>query len=184
MARRFVEADLPRHPVLAEYGGDFPAFIDAYAPARDLVYLGDVARLDWALNTAFHAPTAGRLGATDLADVPVEQLPSMVLALAAGTTLVRSAHPIDRIWAISQPGAADATVDLRAGGVRLLVLRRPDDAGFVALGEGEAAFVLAVAAGHALEAAAGAAFAADADFDVAAAFARLLGIGAFAALQQ
>lgn len=184
MARRFVSASLPRQPVLAEYGGDFPAFIEAYAPARDLTYLGDVARLDWALNIAFHAPATGRLGAADLAAVPVEQLPSMVPALATGTTLVRSAHPLDRIWAVSQPGAADATVDLAAGGVRLLVLRRPDDAGFVALGEGEAAFVDAVAAGQALEAAAGAAFAADAAFDMAAAFARLLGIGALAALQQ
>lgn len=184
MARAFVAATLPTQPVLAEYGDDFPAFIDAYVPAGALPYLGDVARLDWALNLAFQAPATGRLGAADLAAVPVEQLPSMALALAAGTVLIRSVYPLDRIWAAAQPGAAGDIVDLAAGGAYLLVLRRPDDAGFVVLGEGEAAFVAALAEGHALEAAAGAALAADAGFDMAAAFARLLHVGALAALQQ
>ncbi|MCX7364401.1 MAG: DNA-binding domain-containing protein [Alphaproteobacteria bacterium] len=184
MARGFVVATLPVQPVLAEYGAEFPAFIDAHAPARGLPYLGDVARLDWALNIAFHTSLAGRLGAADLAGIAVEQLPSMVLALAPGTVLVRSAYPIDRIWAAAQPGASGDAVDLAAGSVGLLVLRRPDDAGFVALGEGEAAFVAAMAQGQTLEVAAGAAFGADASFDMAGAFARLLGIGALAAMQQ
>lgn len=184
MARTFVAATLPTQPVLAEYGGDFPAFVETYPPARGLPYLGDVARLDWALNTAFHTSLAGRLGAADLAGIPVEQLPSMVLALAPGTALVRSAYPIDRIWVAAQPGASGDTIDLAAGSVGLLVLRRPDDAGFVALGEGDAAFVAAMAQGQTLEVAAGAAFGADPGFDMAGAFARLLGIGALAALQQ
>ena len=39
-----------------EYGADFAAFIAGCEAARDLPYLADVARLDWALNLAFHAP--------------------------------------------------------------------------------------------------------------------------------
>lgn len=184
MARAFVAATPPVQPVLAEYGGDFPAFIGAYAPAVALPYLSDVARLDWALNNAFHAPATGRLAAADLTAIPVEQLPSMVLSTAAGTTLVRSAYPLDRIWMAAQPGAAADTIDLGAGEAYLLVLRRPCDAAFVTLAKGEDAFVSALAEGHALEVAAGAAFAADAGFDMGAAFARLLHVGALAALQQ
>jgi hypothetical protein len=60
MARAFVAQELPRQPVLGEYGEDFPRFVGAYVPARGLAYLADVARLDWALNRAFHGPPGRR----------------------------------------------------------------------------------------------------------------------------
>lgn len=180
LARAFVSHALPRQPVLAEYGEEFPAFIAAYEPARSLTYLSDVARLDWTLNAAFHAAVTGRLAAADLAALPPDRLPSLRLSLAPGTALVSSRHPLDRIWAASQPGAADEPVDLDAGGAHLLVLRRPDDAAFVVLSPAEAAFMGGFALGKTLEEAAGFA---DGEFDLTAAFARLLNLGAFAALQ-
>lgn len=183
LARAFVAGALPSQPVLAEYGATFPAFIESHAVAGDLVYLADIARLDWALNVAFHSPADGRLEAADLAEIPAEQLPSRTIALAAGAGLIQSRYPIDRIWTVSQPGAPAETVDLSAGAARLLVLRRPDDAGFVTLDEGEAAFVAALDAGRSLERAAEAGFAADAAFDLSTVFARLLALLAFAALQ-
>ena len=136
LARAFVGQSPPSQPVLAEYGAGFPAFVAGHDAARDLPYLADVARLDWALNLAFHAPAGGRLAAADLAALPADRLPSLRLGLAPGTALVASAYPLDRIWAASQPGAAADPVDLAAGGVRLLVLRRPDDAAFVTLSAG------------------------------------------------
>ena len=99
---------LPAQPVLAEYGADFPAFIAGSEAARDLPYLADIARLDWALNLAFHAPLGGRLKAADLSALPVEHLPSMSIALAAGSILVSSHYPLDRIWEASQPGGSRA----------------------------------------------------------------------------
>src|SRR4029079_2967468 len=99
----------------------------------------------------FRCPAEPRLGVADLAAVAVEQLPAMSVALAPGACVIRSIYPIDRIWADAQPGASNETVELASGGARLLVLRRPDDAGFVALGSGEANFLEALAAGHTLE---------------------------------
>ena len=183
-AEAFVACNLPAQPVLAEYGAEFPDFVKSYAPARGLPYLADMARLDWALNLAFYSPRGARLMAADLARIPVERLGAMAVVLAPGTALLRSRYPIDLIWTASQPGASNDTVDIEHGAARLLVLRRPDDAGFIVLGEGEAAFVAAVAAGQSLEAAAGSAFAVDAVFDLSQAFARLLACEAFAALQQ
>jgi hypothetical protein len=174
---------LPLQPVLTEYGADFPAFIAGCEAARDLPYLADVARLDWALNVAFHAPPNGRLQATDLSAVPAERLPSLSLALAPGAVVVGSRYPLDRIWETSQPGAASETVDLNTGASHLLVLRRPDDAAFVSLSAGEAAFIAALDDGISLEQAAGAAFQGDPAFDLSPAFARLLSLGVFAALQ-
>jgi hypothetical protein len=183
LARAFVGHALPVQPVLSEYGADFPAFIAGYEAARDLPYLADVARLDWALNLAFHAPPSGRLKVEDLSALPVERLPSLSIALAVGAVVVSSRYPLDRIWEASQAGAAGGTVDLNSGAANLLVLRRPDDAAFVSLSVGELAFVAALAEAMSLEQAAGRAFQADPAFELSTAFARLLALGAFAALQ-
>jgi len=182
LARAFIGSSPPAQPVLAEYGAAFPAFIAGHDAVRGLPYLADVARLDWALNLAFQAPVDGRLAAADLAAVPADRLPGLRLALVPGAALVNSAYPLDRIWAASQPGAPAGTVDLD-GQVHLLVLRQPDDSAFVSLSVAEAAFVAAIAGGLSLEAAAQAAGPADPGFDLSASFARLLGLGAFAAAQ-
>ncbi len=184
LAQGFVAETLPTQPVLAEYGAGFPAFVEGYEPARALPYLADVAQLDWALNVAFHSPEGGRLAADDLARVDPERLSSLSLALAAGAALIRSGYPIDRIWNVSQPGAATYLVDLDAGPVDLLVLRRSDDAAFIALAAGEAVFVATLAEGASLEIAAEQAMSAEPSFDLSTAFARLLSSEVFAALQQ
>jgi hypothetical protein len=183
-AESFVAQNLPTQPVLAEYGAAFPDFLAAQETLHGLAYLADVARLDWALNAAFYSPRGPRLSVADLAGMPAEQLSAMVLTLAPGTALVRSGYPLDRIWAASQPDAPDEKVDITQEPVRLLILRRPEDAGFIALGEGEAAFVAAVAEGRSLEIAARAGFTVARSFDLSPCFARLLGCEAFAAMQQ
>jgi hypothetical protein len=183
LARAFIHQSPPAQPVLAEYGAGFPAFIADYQPARELPYLADTARLDWALNLAFQAPASGILTAAELASIPAERLPETRLALAPGAVLVSSPYPLDCIWSASQPDAAADAIDLQGDGVHLLVLRRPDDAAFVSLTAGEAAFLACLVDGEPLEAAATAALLAEAAFDLSASFARLIGLGAFAAAQ-
>lgn len=184
LAQAFVGGALPTQPVLAEYGAEFPAFVATYEPARGLPYLADIARLDWALNVAFHSPESQRLTATDLGAVEVEQLPSMSIALAKGATLIGSPYPIARIWNASQPGASADPVDLGAGRADLLVMRRVDDAAFIVLDAGEAAFVASLVLGTSLQIAAEQAADAEPSFDLSTAFARLLALEAFAAMQQ
>lgn len=184
MARAFAATDLPRQPVLAEYGGAFPAFVAGYGPAASLPYLADVAQLDWALNLAFHAPHRDRLAASDLADLPPEALLASRVALATGATLVRSAYPIDRIWHASRPGAAVGRVSLDEGPASVIVLRRSGDAAFASLSAAEAAFVAALQDARTLEEGARAALAVEPAFDLSATFARLLAVQAFAAMQH
>lgn len=183
LARAFVRQSLPVQPVLSEYGAGLADFIAGYAPARALPYLADVARLDWALNVAFHAPAAEALGAADLSAIEADRLPSMVLSLTPGTALIASSYPLGNIWLASQPGAESDSVDLDSGAARLLVMRRPEDAAFVELAIGEAAFVAALLDRRPIEAAAEAAFRVDGAFDLSTVFARLLGLQVFAAAQ-
>lgn len=184
MAQAFTLRELPRQPVLAEYGEGFPAHVADYGPAASLPYLADMARLDWALNLAFHAPGAGRLRAEDLAGVAPDRLAGSRLPLAAGATVIQSPYPIDRIWRATGPGALPEPVNLEEGAAALLVLRQADDAGFLALSPAEVSFVLALDGEARVEEAAVAAFSLDQRFDLSATFARLVAAEAFAALQQ
>lgn len=184
MARAYVAQNLPAHPVLAEYGADFPIFVAGYEPVRGLIYLADIARLDWALSAAVQAPSDSVLGVVDLQAIPMEQLPEQRLTLAPGHALIRSPYPIDRIRAAAHSDADARDFDLENEPARLLVLRRDDGAAFVAIGPGEASFLTALAEGQTLETAAAAGFGTEPGFDLSSGFARFLALGLFAALHQ
>lgn len=184
MTRAFIACDLPRQPVLAEYGASFASFVADYEAAASLPYLADLSRLDWALNVAFHTSPGACLAAADLALLPAEEMVDLSLELAAGAAIIQSTYPIDRIWRISQPGASNETVDLGDGRSCLLVLRRADDATFVRLDPAEAALLSAVTSGRTLEDGARVGFQIDGAFNLSTAFARLLALQAFAALQH
>ncbi len=49
-ADAYIRQSPPEAPCLFEYGAHFPAFLATFPPCRALVYLADVARLEWALN--------------------------------------------------------------------------------------------------------------------------------------
>jgi hypothetical protein len=78
----------PVEACLAPYGGDFPAFLESYAPAEGLRYLADVARLDLEIDRSAHAPRAQRLIEIDAA---------VALATPVSLTVLELRHPADLI---------------------------------------------------------------------------------------
>ncbi|MFA5826551.1 MAG: DNA-binding domain-containing protein, partial [Gallionellaceae bacterium] len=53
MARKFIE-QYPSHSAnLHHYGTELPDFLATFAPAQELVYLADVAALEWAYHLAY-----------------------------------------------------------------------------------------------------------------------------------
>ena len=181
MARTFIARSPPAGPVLSEYGAGFPAFVGHWSLAAGLPYLADVARLDWALNVAYNTPDAPGLTADHLAAVPPERLTDLRLGLRTGVSLLASPYPIDRIWALNH-GDAVETVDLDAGGVRLLIFPRADDAAFARLEDGVAALAGALRDGQGLGGAIEQAIVAQPGLDVGTALGRLLALQALAAL--
>ena len=164
------------------YGAGFADFIAGFAPARELPYLADIARLERALLESLHA-----------ADAPALD-PAALGALGAGvatarfaphpaTRLVRSTWPIAEIWqanAGDEPPAGDLV--FTAGAAGALVLRPEHAVRIEALAPAEYAFAETLLAGGDAMAAHAAAASADGDFDVVAAFRTLLAAGAFASL--
>ncbi|KAB7624204.1 DUF2063 domain-containing protein [Alkalilimnicola sp. S0819] len=98
LARAYVADELPRSPVLLEYGGGFPAFIASFEPAASVPYLADVARLEWAWQEAYHAADAEPLGMEALAGLDPERLGELVVQLHPTLRLLRSRWPVFSIW--------------------------------------------------------------------------------------
>lgn len=178
-ADTYIRQHPPEAPCLFEYGAPFPAFLATFPPCRDLVYLADVARLEWALNVARHAEACAPIATDALRDMPGDEVAGLTFQCHPSLTLLRSPWPIDQIWRANQADA-DVTataIDLREGGVCLEILRWEDAVGFRTLAPPVYAFRAALATGHRLDMAAETALVADADFDVAGALYDLLADG-------
>lgn len=181
-ARSFIQAHPPRQPRLAEYGDELADFLGGFAPARSLSYLADVARLEWAINAAWHAPDREPLQPAAIAAIPAEAYPGLTFTLDPACALLRSPYPIDELWRANQPDRDGSGVDLGAGGCRLLVHRLDDDVRLQRLSAGELAMTEALAAGRTLGYAFAAAVAEEAGFDATALLAAHLGRGLFVGL--
>jgi len=174
-AHEFIREYMPQTPSLAEYGGTFPNFLAQFPPCRDLAYLADVGRLEWAINEAFHAPSAAAIARGDLSTVSAGEASRLVLWLHPSLRLLESRWPIERIWHANQADdAADLSIELDSGAVRLQVHRRGDRAVVKSLTECEFAFLRALADGNSLGDSADAALRIDLLFDLTVALGTLL----------
>jgi hypothetical protein len=167
-AHEFIRANPPRTPCLFEYGGAFADFLAEFPPCRGLVYLPDVARLEWALTAAFHAPDFVPLDLTSLEDLDPEGVEGLTFELDPSLALLASPWPIDRIWTTNQPGCAETVVDLDSGEVRLAVRRAGDTAVFEPLSPARYALLRALTEGRGLGDALAAATADDPGLDAVA----------------
>jgi len=174
----YIRRNPPVGPCLFEYGESFADFLAAFPPCRDLAYLADVARLEWAMNRALHAEDAVTLDPRWLSAVPPGELARLKLRLHPSLSLLESPWPIDQIWRANQPGAdPEATVSLDAGAVRLEICRLEDCVVFRPMTPGTYAFERAFATGLDLQRAMEAARSADPSFDLTHALRELLDRG-------
>lgn len=125
MARVYIRRHPPKSPLLMTYGDSFPRFIEGYDPAKELIYLADVARLEHAWNCCFNGPDGQELDIAHLAEVSPEQFNKLVLDFLPNLALVRSPFPILDIWRINQEAASPSDpISLDQQGQNLAVFRR------------------------------------------------------------
>ena len=131
-AAHFISAAPPTSADLYEYGAAVPAFLAAFEPAQGIGYLADVARLEWAVNLALHAPFVPALTASALLGVPESQQPDLLFAPHPSLSLLALAHPAKAIWEAVLADDAEArasglaAIDIAAAGDVLAVLRGSD----------------------------------------------------------
>ena len=176
MARAFIQKRPPRSPLLAAYGDEFAEFIGAFEPAHELPYLADVARIEAARTRAYHAVDAAPLGASELVQLDANALSGLRVDLHPSLEIVRSAHPVVTIWAMNS--GAQKLEPIEAWTAEDALIVRPYlDVEVRLLPPGGAAFLRALAESRSLGAAADAAFADDAAFDLTASLAAMIGGG-------
>src|SRR3546814_3289038 len=105
-----LRAHPPTVPQLLHYGDRFADFLAGFKPVRALLYLPDVARLEWARHEAYFAGHADPLDPAALAGMPPERYLELALDLHPAVRLVTSWYPIDRIWEANQPQLGRAQV--------------------------------------------------------------------------
>ena len=183
MARFHVRETPPTSPLLFEYGRDFPDFIARYEHAQSMPWLCDVARIERAWLDAYHAADAPVLTQQDLAMIAPERLADTVFTAHPATRIVRSPFPAVTIFAANRG----------EGPVGRIAASEPEDAlvtrpvleVFVRrLPPGGACFLTSLIAGEPLAAAAAAALAECAQFDLAANLAGIIEAGAFTSIAE
>jgi len=172
VGKLFTAAHPPRSPLMMFYGDEFPAFLAAFEPARDVPYLAGVAWLEAAHTRAYHAADAKPLTPAALHGTPPAALADLRFILHPSLEIVASDYPIVTIWAMNSGEMELAPIsDWR--GEDALVLRPGLDIEVRRLPPGAKVFLQSLAAGDPLGLAAASALAANASFDLAANLAAL-----------
>jgi hypothetical protein len=124
-AREFIRHHPPASAYLNDYGAGFAEFLHSFAPAVALVYLSNVAQLEWAVNRAMHAADVPGLQLARLAALDQAALSRVSFTAHPALSLLRLQFPADTIWraVLDQDAAAMAAIDLHAGPVHLLIER-------------------------------------------------------------
>jgi len=180
-AKTYIKASPPRSPVLLLYGETFGDFLDGFAPARGVPYLGDVGRLEWARRHAYHAADAEPLSIARLSALPQDLLAETRFGLHPSLRLLSSRFPLVSLWAVSSGADPGAEVDMRRG-EEAAVLRPALSVDVRLLPPGGHDFLARLAAGETLSAAAEAATGACVDFDLATHLRGLFQLGAVTAI--
>lgn len=175
-----VVASPPRDGRLLHYGEGFADFLRGFAPAAELPYLPDVARLDALWRETHAAGNAPLLDAAWLSRQAPEQLAALVLRPhPAARWAWFDEQPISSIWSRNRGDGSGEDEEVVWLGEGALLTRPADAVIWRPIGRAGCAFLDACAKGWPLGEAAEQALALDADCDLAALLEALLRAGAF-----
>lgn len=181
MARGYIGVSKPASPLITHYGDDFADFVASFEAADPVPYLADMCRLEAAWTRAYNATDVAALAVADVAMLSPEALLSARLVPHPAASMFHSAFPVGSIWAAHQVEMVVAPSHRTAETV--LIARPATEVSLHIIPATDVPFALALLAGEKVAAAAQAALSSQPDFDFGAAFAGLISLGAFRALQ-
>lgn len=147
MAGVYLRTHLPTSALMMQYGDKMPQFLKRFGPAQSLPYLPDVAALEIAMRTAYHAADAQQIAADRLASFAPDALMAAVVTFAPAMRIVRSHYPIFGIWQANMVAGAPKP---GRGAETVLITRAEFDPTPRLITTQEADFIDALRDGHAL----------------------------------
>lgn len=88
----------PRRASIRWFGDCLADYVCSAEPYQSVPILADLARFEWSLRHTIDAADAIRLEHADLAAIPAEEWPELVLALHPSVTLLRLAWNAPAVW--------------------------------------------------------------------------------------
>lgn len=114
LARDFWRRHPPASGDIARWGEALPAFVAAAPTLADVPYLGDVARLEWALHRVQTAPDGAAAPLPGLALLASHDPAALRLQLPPGSVVLASAWPVFSLWQAHRSTAEDRFDGVRA----------------------------------------------------------------------
>ena len=177
LAARYANARPPVSAVLAGYGAGFADYLASRPELSNVPFLPDVARLEWAMNEAFHAHSSFSLAPDEAARLFAGR--AVDFDLVASARLLALDHAAFDIRAAALESDAGHIAAITESRQHLVVFRAAGAVTAETLSPGEFAFLRRISLGGPLKRAIAAGFEAEPGFSPAEALGRLLHLGVF-----
>lgn len=168
-----------RSAALMVYGESFPAFLSAFAPAKELPYLAQVARIDRMWIEAYTARDAMPLPANSLARRDPAVLYEQRVSLHPATRFGWFGHSAAAIWMHHRQDCPASGLEIADCEDGLVLARALGAIQHISLDRASFVFLERLAAGETLGEAASAALTIDVNADIAGGLARFVRAGIF-----
>lgn len=167
----YVRQHPPDSPMLMFYGEAFPAFLEGFEPLANVPYLADVARLELARRSAYHAHDAVAVAGDALGAIAPDAVMGVSFDLSPAVRIVTSPYPIVSIWHFNMTEGAGKPPALAE---TAMITRPALDLQMQSIGADQAVFLQALQRGETLGAAFEAATLTNDGFDLSAALVLML----------
>lgn len=102
---KYIDAHPSEHYNIRWYGSGVAAFLDYTRPWRDKPHMTEMARLDWAISTAFDAANEPSVGIADLSSIPPDAWANLHLSLQENLQILACTHNTDAFRRAADGGA-------------------------------------------------------------------------------
>ena len=151
LAMKFIEQYPSRSGNLHHYGAEMAIFVANFTPAQELIYLSDIATLEWACHVAYFEKDESLFDLNRFSQFSPEQYPNLVFRLHPAVRAIHSPYPINAIWQSHQPHSENNFhIDLNSGPCITLVSRHADIVQVIELSAAEAEWLEHIQAGNPL----------------------------------
>lgn len=101
-AHSFMDQAPPTSPFLADYGAGFVTYLAEHPALQDMLWIVEVAKLEWARHAAWHTVNQVASDFAQLEGLSAAQQAELRFQLPASAHLISSSNPIHSIWLAHQ----------------------------------------------------------------------------------
>lgn len=173
MAREYLQDNLPKTPIIGEYGATFADFIRAFEPSKSVPFLGDLADLEHKLLTLTHAQEYPTLEHEQISAAfnNTSDPTRLLLGLSPNTSVMSSCYAIGSLYLAHKQPHEQNLAQIQPYNSEYLLLSKPSIYGEVyIISENEAVFIQRLMQNKTLEQA----IPDDATFDTGSSLAKLI----------